>query len=395
MNRNEVEQWMKESLGNKDYVPREDEWVKLREAITPPSRRNGLFVFAALSTGWKLAASVVLLVAAGSMIYLIEGNKDKAPNNVAITVQESRPVAPVVTVVEKVDPASGPAVSLPHRQHSSAFNTPIHTSSVPVHANVTASSPVPNHEPQIVNTDPAPSQAKPTIATAPKPEAFPTKPVTSHPDIARDLIQDKQQSGNGFTVGIAAQAGRASVGNMRYQLGVVARKDLSTKFYTSATLAMASTNVSYVQQNTFQTVIVNTSSINSGSHATVQETSAEARYGKDILSIGLSPNLGYRVTPRLAISAGVTVYRNLDQSLNLKNEESLDPVTLSNNVVSTSQHINSWDAGLTGSASYNVTRKLGVDIQYRYGLSPYMYQGSQSIRNSGVGIGLNYMFGRP
>jgi hypothetical protein len=196
-------------------------------------------------------------------------------------------------------------------------------------------------------------------------------------------------------VGLAAQAGRASVGNMRYQFGLVARKNISAKFYTSATLAVASTNVSSAQQNTFQTLTVTTSSINSSANTTVKETSVEARYGRDILSIGLSPNVGYRITSRLAISAGLTVYRNLEQSLNLKNEESIDPVTLSNNVVNTSQQINSWDAGVTGSASINVTPRLGVDIQYRYGLSPYMYQDNQAVRNSGVGIGLNYMFGKP
>jgi opacity protein-like surface antigen len=68
---------------------------------------------------------------------------------------------------------------------------------------------------------------------------------------------------------------------------------------------------------------------------------------------------------------------------------------MSNNVVSDSKQISRWDAGVMGSASYNVSRKLAVDIQYRYGLSTYMYQGDQALRNSGVGLGLNYMFGRP
>jgi opacity protein-like surface antigen len=125
----------------------------------------------------------------------------------------------------------------------------------------------------------------------------------------------------------------------------------------------------------------------------VEEKSVEARYGNDIISVGVSPSIGYHVTPRLALAAGVALYRNLDQSLTLKNEESIDRATLSNNVISSSQQIGKWDAGITGNASYNVSRKLAVDVQYRYGLSTYMRQDDKAVRNSGVGLGLNYMFG--
>src|SRR5690606_14327773 len=109
MNRNEVEQWMKESLGDKDYAPNEEAWKKLQEAIVPPAKKNRSFFIGALPTGWKVAASVVLLVAAGTIIYLLSGNDGSNENQVAKTPERTQPVAPAnISTPPIVPPADVP-----------------------------------------------------------------------------------------------------------------------------------------------------------------------------------------------------------------------------------------------------------------------------------------------
>ena len=92
MNRNEVEQWMKESLEKRDYAPTEDTWKKLQEAIVPPAKKNRVWFLGSLSGGWKAAASLALVVVAASVTYLVRNDVGKSVNNISV-VSEKGPQA--------------------------------------------------------------------------------------------------------------------------------------------------------------------------------------------------------------------------------------------------------------------------------------------------------------
>lgn len=398
MNRNEVEQWMKESLEKRDYAPTEDTWKKLQEAIVPPAKKNRVWFLGSLSGGWNAAASLALVVVAASVIYLVRNDVGRSVNNISVVFEKGPQASPVV-VPEGPETSVSNEILVINEPDAKVNRTGINVTArdnegatMPVANETSPTGPSPVEETlESGNLVPEPRQDM-KIAVSPKEETRAEKPVHRSPQIAQDLVKPERVYNNSLNVGIAAQAGSASVGNMSYQVGIVARKNLSEKFYTSATVSLASTNVSAAQQNTFP--VVSMVSLGSSVDADITEKSVEAQYGKDILAIGISPNIGYRLTRRLAVTAGVAVYRNLDQSLSLTNEGEIDAATLSNNVISTSQTISQWDAGVTGSASYNVSKKLAVDVQYRYGLSNYLYSAGEGVRNSGLGIGLNYMFGK-
>lgn len=257
---------------------------------------------------------------------------------------------------------------------------------------------IPAHLPQTVND----SASFPFIAAQSISDPVPTTNLSNKSILPKNSLNisgaghtdpwektSPSASSHPFNFGVAAQFGKASVGNMQYQIGVVARRNFSEKFYAEATLALAATDVAYSQSNKFQSV-----SVNAGMSSSIQEKSIDAQYGKNIISLGISPNIGYRLTHGIAVSGGIALYRNLDQSLNLENQETMDAAALSNHVIENSKPISQWDAGLTGSATYEVSRQFSMQLQYRYGLSTYLYFNNEAIRNSGLNVGLKYLFGK-
>jgi hypothetical protein len=52
-----------------------------------------------------------------------------------------------------------------------------------------------------------------------------------------------------------------------------------------------------------------------------------------------------------------------------------------------------WDIGLTCAAGYKVTKQLSFNVNYRKGLTNYLQQDNKQIKNSGVQLGLKYVFG--
>ncbi|HTN17510.1 MAG TPA: hypothetical protein VL092_07520, partial [Chitinophagaceae bacterium] len=77
MNRDELEQWMKDSLGKEDFSPGEAGWDKLKAALDAPAGkdRKKAFLFL-LPRKMRIAASVSLLIAAGSTVYFITRNQE-------------------------------------------------------------------------------------------------------------------------------------------------------------------------------------------------------------------------------------------------------------------------------------------------------------------------------
>lgn len=384
MNRNEVEQWMKECLGNQEFTPSKEGWDRLQTDLNPAARKRVKKpLIPAFSARIKAAASVVLLLMAGMAVCLIQHDSDTVKEGIIQNRENTQitfPIANKEKAALKTEAIRSAAPLSPEPVVSAAPVSSLDDQSAHLISDSPHSSYIPAASSQRKEPGPAPESRAVTL---------PERPFDNTPGIEMRPILKDQETHHGLKLGVAAQFGTVSIGNMQYQVGVVAHKNISARFYAGATLALAATDVAYTQQNNFRSVAVN-----SAIGASIEEKTVEARYGQHIISVGVLPNIGYRITPRLALSCGLALYHNLDQTLNLINEETITPAAISNHIISDKKPINKWDAGFTGSATYHVSRKLAVDIQYRYGLSAYMYFNDRPVRNSGLSLGLNYMFGR-
>lgn len=379
MNRNELEQWMKESLGNQEFLPGEEGWNKLQAAMHPAARedrKKGLILL--LPAKLKAAAAIALLVSAGTAVYLLTHSN----HNNEITIAQNPNAKPVISPT--------PSYEIPDTEGQN--NTPaLSATAVRLHTSTPARTATYGHAPVQVDTQHIASH--PATQPIAQQEDLIVQPDKRHKDLPISVpypspdIKEKE-NGRHINVGVAAQFGKVSVGNMQYQVGVVAYRNISDKFYAKATLALAATDVGFTQQNNFKSFTTNSFG------SSVDERKVDAQYGGNIYSVGIAPNIGYRITKRFAVSCGVAVYRNLEQSVSLQNRETITPASLDNDIVNTEKPISTWDAGVTGSATYQAGKRLSIDVQYRHGISAYMYTNNQPIRNSGVGIGLSYLFNR-
>jgi hypothetical protein len=385
MNRNELEQWMKNTLGEQPFTPDEAGWAKLQAALPqkPVAKENNKRTFFIAPLWFKTAAAAALLFAAATSYYFLKDDKTTHPiaasTKLAETpvIQQSLQSDGTQKVQEEIIPLQQPVADAHHAQVASSTSLIIpaaDTKKIVQEPQKTISA----ERPSIVNT----TDQKPIQDIT-----IPKKETASY--IADYTPEKKERATAPLNIGVAAQLGRASVGNMQYQLGLVAHKDISDKFYAEATLAVAATDVRYNQERSFSGL-----SFDGISNAITYEEKVNTQYGRNVVSMGISPGIGYRITRQLAVAAGASVYRNLNESLSLKNDGSLAESAFSSEAINATKPINQWDLGLTGNASFNVSHKLSVSAQYRYGLSAYMEANNQQIRNSGMNIGLKYLFGK-
>lgn len=387
MNRDELEQWMKDSLGKEDISPGEAGWDKLKAALDAPAgkdRKKALLFL--LPRKMRIAASVSLLIAAGSTVYFITRNQETPIAGKARL--QGQPLPPAVPGQTNTAPAS--AHHIVKEEHIAADRvTPTgKEKSTLVLPSMDSMRP----DATYVHT-PSAEPAQQADSTIKKINVYAQLKTNTPADpglFDAGTLPGRTGSGPAFNLGIAAQVGKANVGNMRYQLGLVAHQEISEKLYAEATVALASTEVNYTQNSSFASLTVSSGAFNS----VVASKSVDAQYGNHILSAGLSPALGYHITPKLALGCGMSLYRNLNPSVSLKNDASIDPAVLNNHLLSETKPVSNWDAGLTGNAAYTIGSKLAVHIQYRHGLSTFMYQDKQAIRNSGINMGFKYLFGK-
>ncbi|MBL7711092.1 MAG: hypothetical protein JNL13_01445 [Chitinophagaceae bacterium] len=383
MNRDELEQWMKSSLAEQEFRPDEAGWMKLRAAMDAPRDHRKKALILLLPKRTRVAAAAAIVITAGSLLYL--GSR-KQENRTAHTVKVP-PASP--SAAPEQPKALAPALPDPQPLQASGTSRP------PLKKETAATPPVAdsNYEPGIyAHTPQAAGQAD-----------SPARKINVYAQVKTDAPADPgpfdpryspgEQSSPSFNLGIAAQVGKANVGNMRYQVGLVAHQEISGNLYAEATLALAATEVSYVQTSSFPSLTVSSGSFNNTSMS-IASKSVEAQYANNVLSAGVSPALGYRLTPKLALGCGMSLYRNLNPTVSLKEDAAMDQAVLDNHLLSESNPVSNWDAGLTGNAAYTIGNKLALSIQYRHGLSTFMYREGQPVRNSGVNMGLKYLFGK-
>lgn len=406
MNQNEMEEWMRKKLESRPFPPAESGWEKLQAALQQPQPAPKNKRVFALPVWSRVAAAAAFLLAAGTTGYYLsqkEGTEMVMPSAVAIQKQQ-----PALSNIQPPVASSSPILSADRADDKTPTQlpsaTPVNTyqpvaKSGNAHKEFQekapmAPAPYTPPAPDNIAKHTEPSDNQPVLVATPQQNNITDKQPGKQPPAAPFTMsgynQDDETIKRPMNVGVAALVGRASVGKMNYQLGVIARQKLSDKLFAEATLALAATDVTYNRQNNFNGVKTGSQNISGLTYSRTVNT----EYNTNVISMGVSPVIGYKLTRNIAVSVGGAVYRNFNKSLSLKNEDNVDQAAIETSVISTSETIRQWDAGLTGGAEYKVTGKISVNAQYRYGLSTYMFLDNKAIRNSGINVGLKCLFGK-
>jgi len=384
MNRNEFENSMKSKLQEQQFVPREDMWLRLQAELEkkPPARKSLVFL-----APLKIAAGV-LFVALGSIsVYLINSsNKENTP---AITTnktikpaapttipqpQEEEPATIIVTNVHPVKTIAGKknVVTAPqaNKDKKAADETAPHIAT-------TQTTQQNNNNTRIADKD----NKNDNPFGRPQPE-----------ERGNFYASSKTPDTRSLNVGVIANVGSSTVSNVNYQVGVLGRGDLSKTIFVEAGLTLASNMVNSSSQYNFPGVAMSSDGFQNASEKSSKNVKAD--YTRNIISVGFTPSVGIKATKRLSFSTGAAVNRNLNPVLTLANENDIEATALTNNIITTSQKVANWDIGLTCAAAYKVSRQLSFNVNYRQGLTNYLEQNNKQLKNSGVQLGLKYVFGK-
>lgn len=389
MNRNEFENWMKGKVEEEPYLPSEDMWNKLAGELQapPPAKKTLLFV-----PFLKIAASVVLLLSLGTAaVFYLKNDKD--PAAIQHNLARNNMDIPEQTPAQNKEANTMSPGHIAHNPAQIAKNksTPgtKEQTKIAITMADTNASRIADHRPEVYK-----ESAKEVPVIADKRDKNNNHDIQAPAYSPYTNGYDRhEKEGKGIDVGVAANVGKTNLGNnMGYQIGVVGRKEISKRIFVEATLAMASTNVSYSQQHNFQNVNIS----NDGAEFSASPgstTNINANYARNIISVGFNPSLGIKVSRNLSISGGGAVYRNINPDLALTNKSEIESAALQYNIISTDEKVSQWDLGLTGNADYKITRQLSVNANYRQGLSNYLHYNNKYQKNSGFNFGLKYIFG--
>lgn len=400
MNRNEFENWMKDKAEDQQFLPSEDLWLKLHADLQKPAagQKKAFFL------PWmKIAASVLVILSLGvATTYFIKDN-DQQEN--AIVVNKKQNNLPQQTNNDKrntLPETNTPATNniakiLPHVNNS--------TNKTFISAD-TYVKPQQNNNPFFRNKEeiPAPevvqtnkTEQKNQVDISPEKEhknyVNNNRDKQSLQDANEPLYVKNNKDQQAINLGMSANVGKSSISDVAgYQVGVVGRGNISKRIFVEAGISVASNTVSYSNQHSFPGVEIGSDGLTN--YANTTTTNVQANYSRNIISVGVTPSVGVKVTKKLSLSTGGALYRNLNPSLALTNENDIESSALSRDIISTSQKVSNWDIGVTCNADYKVTKNLSFNINYRKGITDYLQKNNKYEKNSGVQLGLKFLFGR-
>jgi hypothetical protein len=399
MNRNEFENWMKDKVEDQQFSPSEDLWLKLHADLQKPAsgKKTAFFL------PWmKIAASVLIILSLGvATTYFIKDNNRQ--DNV-IVVNKKQNNSPQQTNSHKLNTPSEtntPATSNIAKIQPDA-NINKHKAYISADTYI---KPQQNDNPLFKNKEEIlVSQIAQTNKTEQRNqvEIFPEKENKNYADNNGNMQPLQDANGNLYVknnkeqqtinLGMAANVGKSTISDLGYQVGVVGRGNLSKRIFVEAGISVASNTVGYSNQHSFPGVEIGSDGLANYSNNTT--TNVQANYSRNVISVGITPSVGVKVTRKLSVSTGGALYRNLNPSLALTNEKEIESAALSRDIISTSQKISNWDIGVTCNADYKVTKNLSFNINYRKGITDYLQKNNKYEKNSGVQLGLKYLFGK-
>jgi len=394
MNRSEFEHWMKEKMEQQPFFPSEDKWNKLQQELQQPRPRRQAFIFFPFV---KIAAGIVVVAGLGSGIYFLNNTSETSdvPARTA-SLDATKPSANPEKPAAEYEPAAAQGTWAHSTEIAKAATGHQQTKPSWLPAETTVLQPsAPQDEGEVLpalqetHTKPAIIVTKNKLEEQVKQQADPKSPVYY---ALHEEENGRSTRGSGIGLGLAANIGKPSVGSIGYQVGLVGRKEINSHLYLEAAIAMASTTVSYSEQHTFPGLAAGFDQMENLTKS--EPTTVNANYGRNVVSLGVNPSVGIRLSRNVSVSAGAAAFRNLNPTLQLTNEQQFDQAILNHNIVDADQNVTEWDLGITGNADFKLTENLSVNANYRQGLTNYLNINNAFRKNSGFNIGLKYIFAK-
>lgn len=410
MNRSEFENWLKDQVEETAFSPGDKDWVRMKNALDQQasSRKNIAFFFPAFKYAAAALLLMVMTIGTGYFFYHQDEKRNAAKvhnGEPVITSREEtsgpRP-AQMEVAVQAIPESRGGEHVKPVRKGNQqpALIEPLlppagkEVVTTPGQlAGVSAQEPDGEAEKETPESREViqPSSAAPVIAME--------EPLPRH-WLTQDASSFRQHPGY---VGIAGSVGASTAGGARYQLGINGRKELSRTLYIDAVVAVSASSLAYTSHHHFQGVQVISEGASGGGNipsgsgpdysVLEMNTDVQAQYAGQVVSVGVSPALGWKLMPKLHLSAGGYIFHHINHSIRLSNGAEMTTGSLMHNMIPARQEVNPWDLGIRGGAEYQIYSSFSVNAGFRYGLTNYLDNPATVFRNTGFDIGFRYFIG--
>jgi hypothetical protein len=387
MNLNELEQQMKESFAEKEFSPKDQEWERLQEALRP-KHSSRLLLLLPFHKAVAAAALIVGLGTTGLYLFLSRPSQD----GISLSTTPAKTIPAIARMPQRLhkpeteEQAPYPAFSGQAHQVVPARNTT---------------------QQETILSGKEPDKAA-ALLTVKEESAIQTQ---EQPLVPGNHENNRKQPGlntngnnnyyryaaapesNVLRLGLAANIGKPSLGDMQYNVGVVARKNLSKRLFAEANVSVSSSNVRYSEPGHLPSRGTNQTP---GDGLGTIATPVDLNFTNNIISVGVSPVVGYKIASNFSLSAGGDIYRALNRDLKPRftaqeYNGSLNSEYTKNDPLP-ERSITNWDFGLKAQLEYKLNRNFSLSTQYRQGLTQYILIDGKSLKNSNLTMGLKYYF---
>lgn len=386
MNISDFERLLRDGNAPREFPPEEHRWQELKRDLKKERRRGGVMAFPKWLPG-ALAASLLLLIFLGIYYrYAVQHTNDVSP----LAGKETRPSLPRI-----LRPASAPARLRPSGTSPAA--TALRGGKAPKQPAQTS---VPAPALQTAPKQQLPPATDTAVMVSKDRESQQPEPPATGPQRRLPRIQDPQPEPDNtvrglataqkINLGVSALYGLSSVSKGQYRVSVDARRSLSGRLFASVQLIASAAKFETKAAYEYQVISVGPPGIGPPPATGMQQ--AEAIYSGSIYTLGFSPGIGFRLTKKIAVSAGPDLQKAVGGAISLRNKETFRNQFNNQSLIDEQQSVSALDFGLQSAAQVAVSRQLALTLLYRYGLTDYLKKEGGATRNSFLSIGLSYQF---
>ena len=381
MKQPEQEQRMKAGFDENEFSPKEGDWEKMQQALKP--KRSSVLLLLPFSKAVAAAAVLVALGTSGLYLFFFPAGKQgtialSAPEPHKPTPLHEQATAHKPRPAEQAPPTRFTGLYPPYVQpgKTASKNTPVPTEPT-------------ENDTYTARAEQEPPQQEQSPAVLPSEERRPTKPFRN--TTVPTYNPYRTASGNNtLRLGLAAGVGKPTLGDIQYNVSVVARQPLGNHFFAEANVSLSSGNINYSEKGALRPLPGGGTGTGVPSDGVNNVTSSvDLNYVSNIISVGVAPSLGYKITSNLSVSGGADVYKALNRELKYQAGNNI-PDKSSYSLPIPQRSITDWDFGLKAQAEFRFNQNFSFSTQYRQGLTQYILIDGRSLKNSNFTIGLKY-----
>ncbi|MBX9448914.1 MAG: porin family protein [Taibaiella sp.] len=387
MKSNEFEKWLNAKMDSLQFEGNGQDWKSLQEKITRKRNNKTKKIFLVSLK----AAGIMLPFLCLSVIYYMQHREVRQDNpGISLTPHNDDPVATGHPGEQEVSPAHTPssskkAVNIDVQQNTDAIIKKRKLNGIPSPAeHITYS-----YEPGAHITK---DKEMPIISRVPEKDQSTQYPLSEKvlPEhYTRVQLQEPEQNSRGASYGLYAGMTGQNIGSFQYQLSISGRVPINERFSFEALAGVSATDLALNQTVHINGIAVNSDMTASEEAYTGIDQDIELQYRTRIYAVGIKPGMVYHINPTLNISSGFYAFRNLNTHVPLAPTENQIISELENKgKVNPNEETGSWDIGIAAGMEYQLSRKIGVNLQYIQGLNNYYSIGNTDIRRSGIQVGL-------